>query len=149
MAETTTSVNACDVSVWLDNEAGTLIDISGSTNQVNMEFESNIGELRVLVTRWPIRLQCGKDATFSLIVVYSTASDEGMDILKNWFFGTETGARSLHVYIPDKNVGSDHFYGEVVLENLSWPVNAGEAQPIPVSASLRPSGTWTLDTAAT
>ena len=149
MAETTTPINACDVSVWLDNAAGTLKDISGSANSVNMEFESNIGELRVFVTRWPVRLQCGKDATFTLIVVYSTAADEGMDILKNWFFGTATGARSFHVYIPDKNVGSDHYYGEVVLENLSWPVNAGEAQPIPVTATLKPSGTFYLTTATT
>ena len=31
MAESTTIVNACDVSIWLDNAAGTLKDISGTS----------------------------------------------------------------------------------------------------------------------
>ena len=149
MAETTTAINACDVKVWLDNAAGTPTDISGSTNACSMEFENNIGELRVLETRWPLRLSCGKDATFSLVVVYSTAADEGSDLLKDWFFSATVTARTLSIYVPDKNVGSDKYSGEVVMENFSVPINAGEAQPIPVSCNLRPSGTWTLTTNAT
>ena len=149
MAETTTAINACDVKVYLDDANGTPVDISGSTNACSMEFENNIGELRVLVTRWPIRLSCGKDATFSLVVVYSTAADEGSDILKDWYFSDETGTRTLTIYIPDKNVGADKYSGEVVMENLAIPVNAGEASPIPVSTNLKPSGSWTLTTNAT
>ena len=82
MAETTTALNACDVSVWLDNAAGTLKDISGSSNSMTLNFTKNNGSLQVFGTKWQIRLSCGKDATFTLIAVYSSATDEAADILK-------------------------------------------------------------------
>ena len=91
MAQTTTHVNACDASIWLDNAAGTPIDISGSSNSITMNFSREIGELRTFQVKWPVRLGCGKDAEFTLRVVYSTASDEGMDILKNWYFADDPG----------------------------------------------------------
>jgi len=81
--------------------------------------------------------------------VYSTATDEGMDVLKNWFFAATPGLRTLTFYLPDKNVGSDKYSGEVVLESLSIPATADEASPIPVTAVLRPSGEFTLVSNAT
>ena len=149
MAQTTTHVNACDASIWLDNAAGTPTDISGSSNSITMAFTREIGELRTFQVKWPVRLGCGKDADFALRVVYSTATDEGMDILKNWFFASDPGSRSLHVYIPDKNVGSDHYYGEVTIASFNFNADPTEPGPIPVEASLLPDGPWTLTTAAT
>lgn len=142
MTQTTTYVNACDASVWLDNSAGTLTDISGSSNSVQMEFNQIIGELSTFQQKWPVRLSCRKDATFTLSAVYSTASNESVDILNDWFFSTSPGLKSFIVYVPSKNVGYDKYYGEVVLESLSIPVSADEASPIPVTAVLRPSGEW-------
>ena len=149
MTQTTTYVNACDASVWLDNSAGTLTDISGSSNNVTMEFVQVIGELSTYQQKWPVRLSCRKDATFTLNAVYSTQSDEAVDILNDWFFSTSPGLKTFTVYVPTKNVGSDKYSGEVVLESLSIPVSADEASPIPVTAVLRPSGVWTRTVNAT
>lgn len=149
MAQTTTHVNACDVSIWLDNAAGTLKDISGSSNKVSMSFTREIGELRTFQTKWPVRLGCGKDAEFTLTAVYSTATNEAMSILKAWYFADDPGLRSFHVYIPDKNVGSDHYYGEVTIGPLSWDADPTEPGPIAVEAKLLPSGAFTWTTATT
>lgn len=149
MDQTTTHVNACDVAVWLDNAAGTPKDISGSSNKVAMSFTREIGELRTFQVKWPVRLGCGKDAEFTLTAVYSTATDEAFDILKNWWFAGDPGLRSFHVYIPDKNVGSDHYYGEVTIGDLTWDADPTEPGPIAVEAKLLPSGEFHLSTAAT
>ena len=148
MAQTTTAVNACDVRVYLDNASGTPIDISGSSNTISMSFTNQLGAVRNFGTRWQIRLECGKDATFALSAVYSTASDEAIDILKNWFFNNP-GDRTLTVYIPDKNVGSDVYECEARLESLNIPVEAGSADPIVATCNLMPNGPVTLTTNAT
>jgi len=149
MAQTTTHVNACDASVWLDNLAGTPVDISGSSNSINMAFTREVGELRTFQVKWPVRLGCGKDATFTLRAVYSTATDEAMDVLKNWYFADDPGSRSLSVYIPDKNVGSDYYYGEVTIASFNFNADPTEPGPIAVEAELLPDGAWALTTAST
>jgi len=149
MAQTTTHVNACDASIWLDNASGTPVDVSGSSNSITMNFTREVGELRTFQVKWPVRLGCGKDATFTLRAVYSTATDEAMDILKNWYFAGDPGSRSLHVYIPDKNVGSDHYYGEVTIASFNFNADPTEPGPIAVEAELLPDGAWALTTAST
>jgi hypothetical protein len=149
MTQTTTYVNACDTSIWLDNLAGTPIDVSGSSNQISAEFNQVVGELSTFQTRWPVRMTCRKDATFTLGIVYSGASDEALDIVKLWFFAAAPGLRTLTFYHPDKNVGSDKYSGEVILESWSIPASADEAGPIAVNAVLRPSGAWTCVVNAT
>lgn len=149
MSQTTTQISACDVSVWLDNASGTLTDISGSSNSVNLNFDKEIGMLRTFQSRWPVRQECGKDAQFELIVVYSTAADEGSDILKDWFFESDPGVRTLKVYVPDKNVGADVYSAEVRMENLNFPLSSGNADPVQVTARLLPTGAVSLTTNAT
>lgn len=149
MAQTTTAVNACDVAIWLDSGTLTPTDISGSSNNVDMDFDQEIGEYRTFGSRWPVRLECGKDAAFTLNIIYSTAADEALDILKTWYFASSPGNRTLSVYIPDKNVGSDHFQGECKIASLSWTAGSDEAGPIMVTANLLPDGEVTLSTLAT
>ena len=149
MALTTTSVNSCDAGVWLDTLAGTLTDIGGSSNNVSLNFTLNIGEVKAFGNRWPVRRNCGKDATANLSVIYSTAADEGLDILKDWFFSSAPNSRTMKVYLPDKNVGSDVYSGEWQMESLDVPVAANEATPIVVTAVLKSDGEITLTTNAT
>lgn len=150
MAQSTTIVTACDVNVWLDSGAGTPVDISGVTNSVTLNFSQNVDAQHTFGSRWPVRFMCGKDANFSLVVFYSTATDEGLDILRDWFFANDSAdARTLTVYIPTKDVGWDRYQAEVVLESLDIPATAGEATPITVTASLLPTGAVTHSQSAT
>jgi hypothetical protein len=147
MAQTTTHVNACDVVVNLDNTAGVLTDISGSSNEVSMDFNNQLGEFRTFGTEWPVRTQCGADATISFNAIYSTTATEAVGILKAWFF-TDRDARTIRVDIPNSSVGSDRYTFEVYLESLSIPVSVEEPAPILVSATMKPTGEVTLSTIA-
>ena len=149
MAQTTTAVNACDAAIWLDNAGGTLKDISGSSNNVDMNFDIDIGEFKSFASKWKARITCGKDAEFTIAAVYSTTTNESLDILKNWFFAAAPGSRTLKVYLPDKNVGSDVYSGEFVLSNLKIPADGSKADFIMVEATLKPDGAVTLTTNAT
>ena len=146
MTQTSTAINGCDASIWLDKSTGVLTDISGSSNTYNMDFDNELGALRNFGSRWPIRLECGKDATFTLAITYTTATDEAVSILKEWYF-TNPGRRSVRFYLPDKSIGADLYSGEVRLEKLSVPVEAGKADPILVTATLRPDGefSWAVN----
>lgn len=148
-SRTTTAINACDVGLWLDNAGGTLVDIGGSSNQVRTNLYHDIGKFNVFSNEWPGRLECGKDATVTLQIIYSSTVDEGWDVVKTWFFTNPPGARTLSIYIPDKNVGSDHFSAEMMLSALNWTSSRGEAGPILVTATLLPDGDVSHTVAAT
>jgi hypothetical protein len=144
-----TPINACDAGLWLDTHAGVPTDIGGSSNEVNMSFESVIGETKVFGNDWKIRLSCGADAEFACVATYTTAGSEAFALLKEWWFTYRTELRTVSVYLPDKNVGSDHYEGEFLLKDLKIPAKSNDANPIAVSFTLLPSGAVTLETNAT
>ncbi len=141
MAQTTTAVNACDVVIRLDDENGILKDISGSSNEIKMKFMTKNGDLQTFGGNMPVRLSCGKDADFSLIAVYTLALEEARDLINEWYFGTG-GLRTLQVNIPDSSVGSDRYFGEVILDSFDFTASSGDASPIKLTAALKPSGDW-------
>lgn len=145
MPQTTGAVNGCDVVIRLDNSAGALTDISGSSNKVELELDNEIGEFRTFASNWAGRIMCGQDASVSLDVIYSLTAAEAMAILKEWYFTTRN-KRTLELNIPDNATGSDRYTMESVLESLSIPAPADEADPIMVSTSLLPDGAVTLAT---
>jgi len=150
MAQTTTDVNACDVAIWIDNAAGTLTDVSGSTNQCSLTFTHETGITRTFGSRWPRRKGCMKDTKIKLNIVYSEASGEMMDCWKNWFFTNPVAARTVKIYIPDKNVGSDVYSGEFIIDgDTEIPLEAGTAEPIVVTTQLSITGEGTWVTNAT
>ncbi len=149
MAKTTTAANACNGSIYLDNAAGVLTDISGSSNSVTISITDDFGTASVFQNEWPIRKQCGKDASFDLKVVFSTTATEAYQILKNWKLASPEGTRTLNIYVPSKNVGSDKWVAEVYIESMEIPMDRGEAGPIMVSAKLLPDGAVTCVVNAT
>lgn len=149
MAKTTTAVNACNAAMALDSAAGAATSITGSSNKVSIALTQELGEYVVFQDKWKSRLECSKDVTYTLQVVYSTTADEGFDLLRDWFYTASPGARTLTVYIPDKNVGSDRYQGEVRLASLTWDTDRGEAGPILATAELVADGTQTHSMAAT
>ena len=140
MPPTTTAIVATNAKVWIDNAAGTPVDVSGSSNRIEISPENGIAEFRAFGQTWRQRRVTGKDVSMSFNVIYTTASDEAVDVLKTWFFGGSDAARTVSVYLPDKNVGSDHFYGEFVLASLSIPLDAEADEVVRVSCDLRADG---------
>jgi len=140
MADSTTVINACDVVIELGDELDVAVDISGVANEFSLDFNKKLGEYKTFGSNgWFKRLECGKDASLELKIVYSMAADEGFDLLKQWYFNG-SGPRTIAIHLPDKEIGSDSYSGSYFLENFSFSGKADEAGPIMVSATLKPTG---------
>lgn len=148
MAQTTTSINACDVVVKLDNNSNSLVDISGSSNDVSIDMSNDVGKTSTFGSRWKISKNCKSEASISLKAVYSTADQEAVDLLKDWYFNSPGTSRTIQINVPDGEIGSDQYYGEMTLESLNIPLTSDDAAPIMVSASLSNDGPFYLETIA-
>jgi len=142
MAQTTSAKNALDCQVKLANASAVLKDISGSAASIEPTLAHELGMARTGDSKWPLRLDGGKDATFTLNVVYSTGGDEGLALLRDWWFADPPGSRSIEIYVPDENAGSDLYYGKVRIGNLSFPLDYSDPNPIAVTAELAVDGPW-------
>lgn len=143
MAQTTTSVNACDVNIFLDNAAANLTEISGSSNQCSLDISRNVSETYTFDGDWAIKKSCKSAVTVSVQALYSTTQNEAVDILEDWIFDTPTTAKTLRIDVPDSAIGSTRYEGEFIIESYSVPLSAAEAGVIVCSASLSNSGTVT------
>jgi hypothetical protein len=148
MAQTTTFLRECDVVVSLDDADGNVCDISGSANEVSVELSERTEVLYKFGSDYPSRFSLGRDVIISLLVVFTTTTDEGADILKNWAFASSFAARTCSVYIPDATAGSDMISGEFVLETCSLGGSAASGDPMIVRAVLAAHGEITLSTVA-
>jgi hypothetical protein len=145
MTLTTTSLNACDAVIKLDNTAGNLADISGSSNEVTMDLTNDLGKVTAFGGRFPLRKECKSDATINLKAVYSGDDAEALLILMKWYF-TDRGSRTITISIPDDSPGADLYTFEVFLESLNVPAKSDDPNPILVSAVMKPTGTYTWTT---
>lgn len=143
MPQTTSQVTACDARIYLDNGAGLLVEITGSSNEASMDFTNQLGELFTFGTRFPVRGECKSDATINLNVIYTLDDAEALNILKNWYFTTR-GRKTLRIEVPDGSPGADRYEFEVYLESMNIPLSSNDANPVLVSAVLRPSGTFSV-----
>jgi len=144
MAQTTTSVNACDVVIKVDAAESGLTDISGSSNQCSMSMSSNTGQTFTFDGQWAIQKVCKTSASVSVQAVYSTNDAEAANILLDWWFGTNYNvARTVEISIPDETSGSDTYSGEFVLSTCNIPLSAEDAAPILVSFELLNQGAFT------
>lgn len=148
MAQTTTSVNACNVDIQLDDSTGSLTNISGSTNQASIDMTAQSAETFTFEGQWAIQKVCKTSATISLQALYSTADVEALNILADWYFNSITTARTAQISVPDSTGGSDQYSGEWNLTSLNIPLSADDAGVILVSASLVNSGAVTRSTIA-
>lgn len=148
MTQTTTFVSACDVKIYLDDENGIPQEISGSSNEIKLQFLKKMGELQTFGGGYPVRLSCGKDAQFNLIAVYTMALNEAKDLINEWYHGNAgRELRTLDIRIPLQDgtlIGGDRYFGEVALENYDFTASSGDASPIKMNASVKPSGAWTF-----
>lgn len=143
MAQTTTSVNACDVVIMLDNAAANLTDISGSSNQCSLDITRNVAEVFTFDGDWSIKKSCKSGVSVSLQALYSTTQNESVDILEDWIFDTPTTSKTLRIDVPDSSIGSTRYEGEFIIESYGVPLSASEAGVIVCSATLSNDGTVT------
>ena len=146
MAQTTTQFSAKDAQIYLDDAGGDLVELSGSLNKVELDRENKIGEFETFQSDFPVRSVGKKDASLSMDFVASTATDEGKDILDEWYHGGDDSPRTVRVDVPDSSVGSTRYEGEFLLETLNMPLDASDANPVMIKAAFKPSGQVTKTT---
>lgn len=139
MPATTSAFTACDTVVKLDNENGVLQDISGSSNTLEAVFERKTGEVRVFGTEWMLRIQCGKDASFKLKAVGTSAVSEVRRLVTDWFFDGQ-GTRTLQFDEPDSNGGGYRYEAEVFLKSHKFTLDAGSENPVMYDLEFVPNG---------
>lgn len=148
MAQTTTAENACDVVLTVDNASGTPVDVSGSTNQANMDLSATSAETFTFQGDWAIKKTCKKAVAVAVQALYSVTETEALNIFMDWFFNSLGTSRTVQIDIPDSSVGSDRYSGEFTLENVSVPLTADDAGVILASIALSNDGTVTRSTIA-
>lgn len=151
MAQTTTSYNACEVHVLLDNDGGTPTDISGSSNAISATWTNSTAQVSTFgASGWTkSNSGCMKNGTITLTVLGSTAATEAFSLLTDWFFNHSSTARTLTWYEPDKEPGSHKFTGEVRIQDLTGDRPSNASDPVTSVATLVTDGVWTWTTSAT
>jgi hypothetical protein len=143
MPSSSNAINMCDVDLYMEDEGGNWVDISGTSNEVTLEFSRNIGEWKVFGDQWMQRKACGKDASLSINVIYTITGDsepaEGKDLFLNWLFDGE-GSRNFRLDMPSSETGNDRYEGPFVLESLPVGGSADEAAPVMMSMSMSAAG---------
>jgi hypothetical protein len=143
MAQTQTAVNACDVNIHLDNAAGNLTEISGSSNQCSLDITRNVAEVFTFDGDWSIKKSCKSSISVSIQALYSTIQNEAVDVLEDWIFDQPTASKTLRIDVPDSSVGSTRYEGEFIIESYGVPLAASEAGVIVCSATLSNDGAVT------
>lgn len=145
MAQTVTSVSACDIAISLDDADGTLQNISGSSNRVRIRFFSRYHQNKHFDTAAPWKALLWTELDISLVILYSTADDEGLDILRNWFDALDgKNARTLRLDVPDGSVGDHRYECEAVWLNMDLPLEADDAGAVAVRARLRSTNEYSV-----
>ncbi len=140
MTVTQTEIVATNCSIWLDNAANVLVDISGSINSLEYSPENGIAEFRPFGTQWKQRRVVGKDMPVKIKGIYTTNGAEVAQLVENWFHGGNDSPRSLQWYQPDKEVGAYIYYGEFVLASQPVVLDSEADEVVYIEIELLPDG---------
>jgi len=143
MADTTTAFGSSDVELRLADDAGVLVDITGSTGKLSTNFSRKIGEFNVFGGDYPIRTAGKKDATFNVTGVASTGVDEFRDLIESWHFSDDNEPRAFEFDMPNSSPGSYTYSGMVFLKSFKFEPDAESEDPIMYEVEFIPSGAIT------
>jgi len=139
MAQTTTAINACNAVIEIDDDGGTPVNISGSSNNANLSINKALGEGFTFDGDWAFRLECKKNGSLDIEAIYTTASNEARDLLETWF--ENGGNRTVIIYPNGKTNGERMYSGEFKLGDFDpLQLSASEAAPMKIAAKLQPDG---------
>jgi hypothetical protein len=144
MAQTVDAINACGAVVELDDVDGEAVNISGQSNQANLKFTKQIGKGVTFEGEWNFALECKKDASLELRVMWTTNSAEARKELEDWY--QSGGRRTVSVYPNGLINGSRYYTGLWRLSELSFNIDATDANPIMMQATLMPDGEVSFST---
>jgi hypothetical protein len=144
MAATTTAFTACDWVLELADETDTLQDVSGSSTTCDVNLDNQIGEFRPFGTQWKTRTQCGKDASFKIKGIATTAANEIRDLIKNWYFNG-SGPRRFRLSEPGGNPGDERYLATCFLKSYKFSGDANSADPVMYDIELVPTGEVELE----
>lgn len=142
MAQTTTAINACGAVVEIDDASGLATDVSGSTNKVSLALNKQLGEAFTFDGDYPVRLECKQNGSLDIDAMYTRNGNEARALLESW--QQVGGRRTVTVYPEGKVAGGRSYSGEFRLGDLSMDLDAGDANPIMITANLMPDGAITL-----
>lgn len=135
MATTSTAFTACDAVLKLANDVAVLVNISGSTSNVDVNFDNKIGEFRVFGDQFTQRIACGKDSSITIKGIATTGAGEIRDLIENWFFNG-SGKRTFQLNMPSEAAGSIRYQVSVLLKTFSFSGDAGAPEPVMYNIEL-------------
>lgn len=145
MPITSSQANGNNMTLYMEDESGNLIDISGSTNRYDMGREYKIGEFYVFGQKDIRRIQGKRDSTVAFSAVFTTAYGEAKNMLKRW--DQQGGGRRRFVgYLPTQQPGADKFSGYFLPKTLKINAEAEDPKPSMVDMELVPDGAMEWDT---
>lgn len=137
MPTTTSTVNGCGAIITLEDGTEAVVDISGSANEFSINFDNTLGDYKVFGDANTYRMECGRDASIDLTILYSTGTGEGWAVLKQW--RAVRGLRAVTI-----TLGEDVYSADVYWEKISLGAKSDEATPVMVKATLKPNGAVTI-----
>jgi hypothetical protein len=143
MAQTTDAVNACNVVLSVDDSTGTPVDISGSSNQANLDFTLQTAETFTFDGDYAIKKACKKTVGLSINAVYSLNDTEASNILEDWYHNDSINSRTVTIDVPNGSGGSFRYAGEFIIEGYGLPVSAEDAGAIILGFTLSNDGAVT------
>ena len=127
-----------------------LTDISGETNTADITFANTLETARVFGGGgYPWRSGGFKDVTVAFTIYYSTALNEGLELLRTWWLTYPDQVRNIQIDVPDDAVGSDRYTLPCKLSDFKVTLNAGTSAPIQCTGTFMLAGTPTVGTIAT
>jgi hypothetical protein len=141
---TQSSINGNNMTLFMEDEQGNLIEISGSTNKYDISIENKIGEFYVFGQRNIRRVQGKEDGTVSFSAVYTTAYGEAKNLIKRW--RQQRGLRRIVGFLPTLQPGADKFSGNFFYKTIKINSEAEDPKPSMLDMELVPDGDVVWDT---
>lgn len=145
MAQSTTMKGARNCEIQVD-DGGSLQDVSGSSNVVNLNYELLSGEVYTFDGDWRKVFPGKKKWSGDVNAIYSETATQALDVL--WDALHAAAATSISISPDGGDTGDWEWTGEVLFTNVSIPLDGTDANPILCSFTFEGDGELTKGTAA-
>lgn len=142
MAQTVTAHNACGAVIEIDDADGDPVNVSGSSNKASLSLSKQFGKGVTFEGEWNFTLECKKDGSLEISAMWTDDATEARELLEDWW--ESGGNRVVSIYPAGKITGKRYYTASYKLGELTIPIDATDANPIVLSATLQPDGEITF-----